>query len=319
VRPEESWTEFCARRDDYLIQLAEPIERAVVRRDTWHPVFSGCIDWHSSVHGIYSLLAIGRLTGVTRYAEVVDTQLRPKGISDEIDDLISGAIDEETPYGFSWLLHLACEREQHGGKRDLRILASEAASRLTTWVLSLSELELDYSVHSRDYKNISWALLNLWEWSQHVSDNALQRALDSFTRDRLLPFDAELVPSYDQVDEGFFSAALMRFRALAVILGRKEVSSWTSSHATELQAFTPITRFPTAHSAGLNFARSWGFWSLYQVTQDEVYRELYLQHVVTHLRRPEFWRDDYQRYSHWVPQFGVYAIALSFDEVPGRS
>ena len=311
---EESWSGFCARRGDYLIQLAEPIERAVLRRDTWHPVFSGCIDWHSSVHGVYSLLAIGRLTGSTRYREIIDAQLRTDRIAEEVDDLIAGNLNEEMPYGFSWLLHLACERERSCGKSDLQVLASEAASRLASWVLSCGEAELEDAVRSRTYQNISWALINLWEWNQRTGDEELQSALASFALDRLGRFDEALAPAYDRVDDGFFPAALMRARAQAVVLDGDAARGWADSFANELKTFTPLTRFPTAHAAGLNFARSWGFWSLYKVTQDETYRELYLQHVLAHLQSPRFWRDDYQNYAHWVPQFGVYAIAMSFEE-----
>jgi len=28
---------------------------------------------------------------------------------------------------------------------------------------------------------------------------------------------------------------------------------------------------------------------------------------------PEHWRDDYSKHAHWVPQFGIYAIALSIE------
>ena len=29
--------------------------------------------------------------------------------------------------------------------------------------------------------------------------------------------------------------------------------------------------------------------------------------------QPEHWAEDYYSHSHWVPQFGIYAIALSYD------
>jgi hypothetical protein len=50
------WKKFCDRRGLDLMALAERVEESFLRRDTRHPVFCGCIDWHSSVHGAYALL-----------------------------------------------------------------------------------------------------------------------------------------------------------------------------------------------------------------------------------------------------------------------
>ncbi len=58
-----SWDTFCTFRVDYLTVLTETVERGFTRRDTKHPAFCGCIDWHSSVHGAYGLLTAARLTG----------------------------------------------------------------------------------------------------------------------------------------------------------------------------------------------------------------------------------------------------------------
>ena len=75
----------------------------------------------------------------------------------------------------------------------------------------------------------------------------------------------------------------------------------------------PIRSAPTPHSAGLNFSRAWVFWTLFQSTQDLAFRDLYVRHIVTQMNLPECWRDDYRNHAHWVPQFGIYAIALSME------
>ncbi|MEE8125090.1 MAG: hypothetical protein V3T42_04685, partial [Nitrospirales bacterium] len=66
--------------------------------------------------------------------------------------------------------------------------------------------------------------------------------------------------------------------------------------------------------AGLNFSRAWGLWTLFQSTGHQAYRDMYVNHILTHMALPQYWRDDYQKHSHWVPQFGIYAIALSLDQ-----
>ena len=68
----ESWENFSALRLEYLSTLGGVVEQGFTRRDTLHPGFCGCIDWHSSVHGAYALLTAARLTGQSRWVEAVD-------------------------------------------------------------------------------------------------------------------------------------------------------------------------------------------------------------------------------------------------------
>ena len=64
---------FLRRAVGFLRILGEVVEQGFIRKDTQHPAFCGCIDWHSCVHGAYALLTAARLAGQDRWAEVVDT------------------------------------------------------------------------------------------------------------------------------------------------------------------------------------------------------------------------------------------------------
>ena len=50
----------------------------------------------------------------------------------------------------------------------------------------------------------------------------------------------------------------------------------------------------------------------YQRAKVVVYRDLYLDHMTTHLNHPQYWAEDYYNYAHWVAQFGVYAISQTY-------
>ncbi len=126
----DSWEKFCAMRMEYLAALAEVVERGMKQKDTAHPAFCGCIDWHSSVHGTYALLTAARLTRKSRWVEIVESLLTPKRLAGELACLQRGELDHELPYGYAWFLKLAQEREQWGGKTDLLPLATEIAQRL---------------------------------------------------------------------------------------------------------------------------------------------------------------------------------------------
>jgi len=308
------WKKFCDRRGRDLTALAERVEESFLRRDTDHPAFCGCIDWHSSVHGAYALLTASRLTGQRRWAETVDGALMTDCLDAELEAIQTGKLNHELPYGFAWFLKLAKEREQGWVKSDLLPLATEIASRLEQWIISLSDESIIHHAQRREYGNLSWALLNLWEWSQWKGNVELSAKLLKIIRTRIVPLDEALPPSFDKLTDEFFAASLQRVRTIISILPPDESQSWLTSFNQNQCFLKPMSTTPTPHSAGLNFSRAWGFWTLFACTGNEIYRKLYADHIVTHMKVPELWRDDYRQHSHWVPQFGIYAIALSMED-----
>ena len=307
------WEDFCASRAEYLTTLAITVAQGVQRRDTVHSAFCGCIDWHSCVHGVYALITASRLTGDPQWNEIAGSRLSPDKLADELTSLERGDLDHELPYGFSWLLKLAQERERWSGETDLLPLASNVAKRLESWVFSLSPEKILHHSRHRAYGNLSWAVLNLYDWAQFRKDMTHAERLRTFTRDRLLPLDVVIPSSRDEEPVEFFPASLHRSRALLAALPKEEATEWVNSFYQEEFHIEPVTSPSTPHSAGLNFSRSWGLWDLWLQTGDTHFRDLYVRHIVTHIELPQFWRDDYRLYSHWVAQFGIYAIALSMD------
>ncbi|MDT7044127.1 DUF2891 family protein [Candidatus Nitronereus thalassa] len=309
-----AWENFCASRTEYLTALAITVAQGVTRQDTAHPAFCGCIDWHSCVHGIYALLTVSRLTDDPQWAEIAESRLTPDQLDQELITIQREEVNQELPYGFAWFLKLALERERYSGKPDLRPLATELAQRLEQWIFSLSPERITYHAQHRAYGNLSWALINLWEWSQFQCERDRTANLLQWTKDRLLPLDSIVPQSWDNATDEFFPAALQRTRALLAILPKKESKEWLEAFLNEGEFLQPVEHPSSPHSAGLNFSRSWGLWDLYSHTGKEAYRDQYVNHIVTHMELPQYWRDNYKKHSHWVAQFGIYAIALSFDK-----
>ena len=311
---EDHWSRLARRRLDYLQELAEPVALGVARKDTTHPVFCGCCDWHSAVHGAYELLAVSRHTGESGWLASLGPVLEGRKLALELDCLREGALDHELPYGYAWLLQLAIERQRVLDDTAMQPLAVEAATRLLRWLESLGPRALEASCLSREYGNLSWPILNLWKWASFNGDDLQRTSLRQLARDGLLPQGRLLAPSYDAVVRGFFPAALSRIRTLLVTLGGTGDQSYLREFLENEITLTPVSDPPTPHCAGLNFSRSWGLWALYRATGSKSYREAYAEHVLAQMERPRYWRHGYWHYSHWVPQFGVYALALSLDD-----
>ncbi len=79
-----------------------------------HPVFYGCYDWHSSVHGHWLLVKLLKefpdLPGKDSIENAIDMTLTPENIAAEVAYFNApGRISYERPYGWSWLLKLTAE------------------------------------------------------------------------------------------------------------------------------------------------------------------------------------------------------------------
>src|SRR5208283_1898718 len=79
-----------------------------------HPAFFGCYDWHSSVHGHWTLARVLRLfpglPSAARIRAALDRNLTREHLAAERAYLESpGRGSFERPYGWGWLLALAAE------------------------------------------------------------------------------------------------------------------------------------------------------------------------------------------------------------------
>src|SRR5690625_3608450 len=82
-----------------------------------HPIFFGCFDWHSSVHGHWALISLLRqfsaLDRADQIREYLKTTITPENVRVEVDYFNRPHSDTwERPYGWAWLLQLATELHQ---------------------------------------------------------------------------------------------------------------------------------------------------------------------------------------------------------------
>jgi hypothetical protein len=302
------WLDWLDREDDAVADLAEPVLDCVQRADTSFGAFHGCYDWHSAVHGVYALHAASRLRDDPQYLQVADSVLSPEAIADELATLENSGPLNEIPYGYSWFLRLHEARER-AGRTDLAPLAAVVAEQLSEWIDQLPPDEVADYVLANQYANASWAVVNLHRYASDQGDVALVSRLEDFVRDSVLPAACPLSQETEETDN-FFPPCLHRALVLTEVLPPFERDEWLSEWLPESPVLEPLTEFDSAHSAGLNFSRAWGLAALHGATGDDRYRDLWLDHVQTHIDQPEYWREDYLSHSHWIPQFGILAIDL---------
>jgi hypothetical protein len=301
-------------RNAMLEKLADSIKTAVRKTDTAYPVFHGCIDWHSAVHGHWALLRIAATTGTDdALADWVVAALTPDGIVAEAGYLRDHP-QFEMPYGRAWFLRLAIEdetwarRHQLESPAALKTMADEVAQSLEDRFKTQPP-----TPNSREYGNDSWARVQLYAFYQHRGDDDGLKHVSAIVREHFLNSNASIRFGDDFKRPEFFS----RFGNWAYLIAHTQdgatLAEFLKAHPIDDDELRPVEPVAgVAHHLGVNWSRAWALRALARKTQDPQQRErfdqAYLAHVNAGMAEHEKAKDDYRNYGHWVPQFAVYAL-----------
>jgi len=236
-----------------------------------HPIFFGSFDWHSCVHGWWTLFTLYRLHSdmveAPRIRALADELFTPENIAGEVAYLERPeARGFERPYGWAWLLMLAAELARHDtdeGRRwaaTLRPLAHVFVERFKAF-LPLA----DYPVRTGTHYNTAFALrLTLDYADAHDAD------LASLCRDAALRWHAEDrdCQAWEPSQDEFLSPALMEAALMRRVLSLEAFRAWFDAFLPALAEGRPATLMAPArvsdrtdgkiaHLDGLNLSRGW--------------------------------------------------------------
>jgi hypothetical protein len=292
---------FLADAPHWVDLLAEVPARHVLRHDTEHPVFHGCVDWHSACHGVWALIAHQGLTGDAAHATTVDSLLTPEKIALEAVDL-GRRPNFEMPYGRAWFLRLALEDRLVTGSSRLTIMGRDIAASIVAFY---SENLPD--PFAREYANASWALSNLFDYAVAEENREVVEFVRN-TASRMAGQIKHLPPAREEASWPDFMAVTANFAELLVRTGALDGIELMKALGPRLLSLSPVTAPRRAHHNALNFSRAWSLFALSEATGDEQLLVLALDHMQQTLARPSSWRGDYRTVAHWLPQFGIFAL-----------
>jgi hypothetical protein len=235
---------------------------------TLHPIFFGSFDWHSCVHGWWTLLTLRRLfPGIAEaqaIADLADASFTPEKVAIELAYLDRPqSAGFERPYGWAWLLFLHLEATRHGDRRwaaELEPLARAFAERLTTYLGKLT-----YPIRVGTHFNTAFALILAVEWADRF-DADLAEAIRGWATQR---FAADRdCQAWEPGGDEFLSSALTEALCMARVLPASEFATWFNAFLPELSSGQPAALFTPAtvsdrsdgkiaHLDGLNFSRAW--------------------------------------------------------------
>ena len=274
-----------------------------------HPIFFGSFDWHSCVHGWWTLLTLRRLfprikeaPAIARLADASFTRDKVAAEQAYLDRPASRGF--ERPYGWAWLLQLPLEAARHGEAwgAELEPLARAFAERLRDYLAILT-----YPIRVGTHFNTAFALVLSLEWAQQFDP-----ALAGLVRDRSRHWygaDRDC-QAWEPGGDEFLSPALIE----ALCMARTHPALfpiWFEQFLPRVHAREPATLFQPAivsdrsdgkiaHLDGLNLSRAW------------CWRELgYPEHAEPHLAAamPHL-SGDYMG-EHWLASFALLALLVA--------
>ena len=284
---------------DIIPEFIKTFRSEVSQKDTEHVIFHGCWDWHSSVHGHWALLESAQLVDDKENLGWVSERLQSKGMEEEIRYLRDHP-DFEMPYGRAWYLRLMMRLEQLTGFGDYKCLVQEIALDLREWIENSMR---DPSIS--EYKNPSWALIQVHAWATHFEDSETMDWVAEKTRLNFLSPKVNM--DRDRGGKGeFFSLWALQTYLIFTALGAGELKGWLEKDYN----LSVVEDLNTDHHLAINASRAWGFHCAYLATSEKKWKEAYDKHVQASIDLHPVWKDNRRAYAHWVPQFTLYSILM---------
>ena len=285
-----------------------------------HPAFYGCFDWHSSVHGHWSLISLLKQFPNLENTASIKQQLLQNISKENIAREVLYFHEKhnssyERTYGWAWLLKLA---------EELHTWDDQFAKELENNLQPLTNLivekyiaflpKLKYPIRVGEHTNTAFGLTFAWDYAISTNNNELKsiikkRATDFYSQDVACPLSWE--PSgYDFLSPCLEEAAIMKR-----ILPKQEFKKWFTAFLPQLKNkdFTfPVGEVSDrsdgklVHLDGVNFSRAW---NLYMIINDlpeyKHLKEIANQHINYSL--PSIVNDGYEG-GHWLGSFAIYAL-----------
>ena len=191
-----------------------------------HPAFFGCLDWHSAVHGHWTLARLLRLFPALPSAARIRAALDGSLTTDHIAaELVYFQAPErgsfERPYGWGWLLALAAElragRDPSARRwsRAVRPLESHIAEGFCGYLS-----RLPYPVRTGVHSNTAFALSLALDYARAAGHRRLEAAIVSRSRD-FYGADVNAPVAWEPCGEDFLSPSLTEADLMSRVLPRR--------------------------------------------------------------------------------------------------
>lgn len=237
------------------------------------PVFYGCYDWHSAVHGHWLLVRLLRRSPDASFAAAAEAMLeqsfQPDKVAVEVAYMApDGRASFERPYGVAWLLQLMAELREWDDPRaarwrtTLQPLENAYVARMSEWLHKLA-----YPIRIGEHAQTAFAFALFLDWARAAGNHAFGELVAERSRAFYLD-DVNCPLDYEPGGQDFLSPCLAEADLMRRVLAAPEYATW-------LARFLPVIGRPgagswlplaevtdrsdgkLAHLDGLHISRAW--------------------------------------------------------------
>jgi hypothetical protein len=288
-----------------------------------HPIFFGSFDWHSCVHGYWTLARLLRrfpeMPEAGAIAALFERRFTSAAVEAEVAFLRRPeSRGFERPYGWAWLLMLQAELSRAANAGWAEAMAPLAAAFVDRFQAFLPLAT--YPVRVGTHFNTAFALALASEYAEASGDASLKGLL----RAKALAWygaDADC-QAWEPSGDDFLSSALMEAECMRRLTPAEDFPGWFARFLPRVRERQPAALFEPAvvsdrsdgkiaHLDGLNLSRAWCWRALARALPPDlgaVAREAADRHLAASLPQVA---GDYMG-EHWLASFAV----LALDEEP---
>lgn len=286
-----------------------------------HPAFYGCFDWHSSVHGHWSLVRLLKqfpdLEKADEIKEKLKENISAENIKTEVDyfkqEKNKGA---ERNYGWAWVLKLA---------EELYTWDADFAEELTKNLQPLTDLieeyfieflpKMNHAVRVGEHANTAFSLVFAYDYAIEFGRADLKEMVAS-RAERYYSTDANCPISYEPGGTDFLSPCLEEINIMQRVMETEEFEKWLKrfmpqlfdeEFAINVGQVSERSDGKLVHLDGLNFSRAAVFYDLANEFDDLKHlKNIANQHIQASFENTV--NDESYMGSHWLGSFALYAL-----------
>jgi len=285
-----------------------------------HPTFYGCFDWHSAVHGHWSLVSLLKQFPDIENANKIKSDLLSSISKDNIEKEVAYFHGKhngsyERTYGWAWLLKLAEELHtwDDATAREMELNLQPLTDLIVNKYLEFLP-KLNYPIRVGEHSNTAFGLTFAYDYALTLNNQALKNLIEKRAREFYLT-DTNCPISWEPSGFDFLSACLEEAAIMKRILPKGEFVTWIDAFMPQLKSkgfqletgkVSDRSDGKLVHLDGVNFSRAW---SLNKIAEDlPAYAHLKNvanQHINYSL--PSIVGDSYEG-GHWLGSFAIYAL-----------
>jgi len=287
-----------------------------------HPAFYGCFDWHSSVHGHWTLVTILNEFPNFQYKTEIIEKLIKNITSENIQKEIEYFDDAhnktfERTYGWAWLLKL---------DETLQEWNHPEANELHQNLLPLVELisgkfsefldKLIYPIRIGEHSNIAFGMSFAYDYAKKYDLN-LAAKIEEKAREYYFT-DCNCPLTWEPGGFDFLSPCLQEASIMQKVLSENEFKKWMKNFLPkfernpekfmEVAVVTDRSDGKLAHLDGLNYSRAWCLFEMGNALENQKMLDFGMKHF-----NYSYNKMDSGEYAgaHWLASFATYALIKS--------